>query len=47
MLKFIKDDSVKFIDPDSSLVDILVADGWVLADNPQDEPKVKKAKNNG
>lgn len=43
MLKFTKGDAVKIIDPKSDLINILDADGWVL----EDEPKAKKAKDNG
>lgn len=45
MLTFKKGDAVKVIDPQSSLIDVLDADGWELQDDkPETEKPKRKAK---
>ena len=39
MLKLTKEDKVKIIDPDSSLIDILKNDGWELEEKKSRKPK--------
>lgn len=44
MIKFVKGDAVKLIDPNSSLFHKLDADGWKRADAPVAAPATKPKK---
>jgi len=42
MIKFVKGDKVKYVDPNSALIPRLKADGW---SRPKGRPKTVSAKN--
>jgi hypothetical protein len=47
MLKYIKDDAVKFIAKDSSLIPVLEKSGWTLEKAGDEAPKKEALKKEG